>query len=372
MADGDLARLFIAALGEHFSGRRASTDPLDLLGEPWWWPTHVGAFPTDWGLTPSHPDHAFASLQGGKDAACGADARYRGFRGSVGEPAACRRWVLSSRPSCGAFPSHTTTKLVNLLSRLDWLEDTHVCDVIKFRGPGPDALADEGLTEEMWRVSLDLLAQEFALTNPEVVLVAGRRSQQWVRGMLASRSNGPHGAFLAALESRVRFVTSWMAYVPTEDLVRQWTEATGRSAPTQSEAATPRRGVTTCCPTLTIAERVKLKPFVREVVDLVETILCDAGQCFGIRAHNSQVSFWVDGRMVVCVKTQDGALNPRFANRDARALAQGRLEKLGMKVRHDRAAHGVPRLLFVVPQHRWTEEVCMVEVRSAILGWVEV
>jgi hypothetical protein len=360
-----LGSLYVSTLAPWF-GRARSDGAHEPLLDPWWWPRHAGATRADWGPDGDVAPHMLRSLQGRDPSGSGANARYLGFRGSVGDPARCTRWILSSRPSCGVFPSHTTTKLVKVLHQLGWLEDTHVCDVIKFRGPGPDARADEGLTDEHWNLSLTLLANEFELTQPEVVLVAGRKTQAWVDRVIAQRKDGPHGAFLAALEPRIRRVTSWMAYVPPSQIVSAWADAAGTAAQ-PAVACVPE--ASSCCDALTAEDASKLTIPVCDSVERVAATLCDAGHGFTLRRNASQVSFWVNGAMVACVKTGNGALNPRFPSVKARNAARLRLEGVGLRVRNDGCSGNVPRLLFVVPPDRWTDDACMAEVRRALLGW---
>lgn len=157
---------------------------------PWWWPCGSGTNAAQWGVGAGRRAE-FASLIA-RPAPRAQDARpvYDGFRGSLGSTtSSCRLWVLSSRPSMNYFPAGGTTRLLNVLRANNWLDCTHVTDVIKFRGVGPDRLAHEGLDDEHWVLSLNALCSEFEETLPDVILLAGKRAQGWVNTVLRARAH---------------------------------------------------------------------------------------------------------------------------------------------------------------------------------------
>ncbi len=114
---------------------------------------------------------------------------YPGFNGSLG--ARCgSRWVVSTRPSSGAFPSSSCTALYKLLSNIDpqssFLSQVHVTDLMKFRGPGPDGKKNEGLTLDMWRISVECLRSEWAVLQPSQILLT-KQAAAWVGDLIADR-----------------------------------------------------------------------------------------------------------------------------------------------------------------------------------------
>ncbi len=198
-------------------------DNFDVEPHPWWWPLGTGATTSDWGLGAEHRT-AFDSLTRGTGSAAtsGTTRDYKGFLGSLGSTReSCRIWVLTSRPSSNVFPAMVTTRLVNLLRENGWLGQTHVTDVIKFRGPGPDSQADTGLTDNLWELSLNALSREFAETEPEVVLVAGGKTRDWVNAELTPRC-GRFPELVRLLERQVH-VRSWIR--APRSIAGDWREA---------------------------------------------------------------------------------------------------------------------------------------------------
>lgn len=156
---------------------------------PWWWPMGDGATKAQWGLDFRHAAPFKSLTCGNALETARSRADYSGFLGSLGSTReSCRLWVMSARPSSNAYPGAVSTNLLNVLRKNGWLERTHVTNVIKFRGPGPDQQADQGLNEQLWSLSLTALMSEFAETDPDLVLVAGNKAQQWVRDVLSPRA----------------------------------------------------------------------------------------------------------------------------------------------------------------------------------------
>lgn len=149
-------------------------------------------------------------------------------------------WVLSSRPSGDSFPNSgaTTTKLYRVLERAGLLFCVHVTDFVKFRGPGPDAMADADIdkpitgaegTTTLREVSLSCLEAEWAVAPPRTVLVAGNRAQGWIREQAALSASRGFSKFLKELAATTVPVISWMAWgVTTEDIATAWSRSIPR------------------------------------------------------------------------------------------------------------------------------------------------
>ncbi len=216
--NNELAQAYLRLLAP--PRRRALGRTSTTVLEPWWWPAGDGRTLTSWGL-PQDRHYLLQSLRGGSSLTA-PNLLYKGFCGSVGVPkGSCDRWVFSSRPSSGRYPSRTTSGLAKLLTRLQWSETTHVCDAFKFRGLGPDRQADELTTHQTWRTSIELLEAEYLLTRPKVILVAGRKAQEWMHVQLP-RYASSQGVFINELRSRAEHVISWMAHVPATTVAEDW------------------------------------------------------------------------------------------------------------------------------------------------------
>ena len=133
------------------------------------------------------------------------------------------------------FKAIGVSKLIKTLKHLDWLENTLVTDVIPFRGEGPDALADKDLTYEDWAFSVSLLTKTYVTTQPDRIIVGGRKAQQWMRRNLSDDSE----LFQHASPQEKEQITemrlkmcegiSWMASVERTTVAESW----------RSEQATP-------------------------------------------------------------------------------------------------------------------------------------
>lgn len=144
-----------------------------LESDPWWWPVAPGEAHADWGLEMKE-DVELASLRIAHDG-----RRYNGFLGSVGaQPRGT--WVVSTRPSPEkSFPVAVGT-LHTCLCNADVLNEAHVTDLSKFRGPGPDCRKNEGMTPLMWELSVKCLFDEYALLEPRRILITNE-AKRWFR-----------------------------------------------------------------------------------------------------------------------------------------------------------------------------------------------
>ena len=152
-----------------------------LLGEfgrhgdcdPWWWPVGPGESLVDWGLHQGE-ERQLDSLPERRDG-----SSYVRFLGSLGaKPGAT--WVISTRPSrlksfrAAIGPLHTC------LCNADILSDAHVTDLAKFRGAGPDSAKNDGMTPEMWELSVRCLHDEYTAARPSRILIT-REAKKWFR-----------------------------------------------------------------------------------------------------------------------------------------------------------------------------------------------
>ncbi len=152
--------------------------------QPWWWPTESGSTFADWGLE-AHESKRYHALRGTNPSR----SSYPGFNGSLG--ARCgSHWVVSTRPSSGAFPSPSCTALYRLLSNIGpeepFLPRVHVTDLVKFRGPGSDAKKNEGVTLDMWRISIECLQCEWAVLQPSQIVLT-KQAAAWFDDPVAAR-----------------------------------------------------------------------------------------------------------------------------------------------------------------------------------------
>jgi hypothetical protein len=138
--------------------------------DPWWWPEAPGRRPEDWGLVGDEPP-VYKSLMAG--APTKGHRSYEGFVGSVGAGKGCV-WLLSIRPSRGTFP-HSVPRIYTALElegkAKGGIAELHVTDLIKFRGPTSARESDEGMTDEMFRISAECLLEEYRATAPERILI---------------------------------------------------------------------------------------------------------------------------------------------------------------------------------------------------------
>lgn len=141
--------------------------------EPWWWPKSPGYSADDWGLEKSQLAE-YASLSRGSPK----KLRRRTYEGFVGSVAATKgaAWLLSIRPSAGTFARSVGplyNAMCNHASEYDSssVPELHVTDLIKFRGPTAATSWRSGLEDEMLRVSIECLYEEYAAICPPIVLV---------------------------------------------------------------------------------------------------------------------------------------------------------------------------------------------------------
>jgi hypothetical protein len=101
------------------------------------------------------------------------------FLGSLGaKPGAT--WVISTRPSpLKSFPT-AIGPLYICLCNADIIADAHVTDLAKFRGAGPDSTKNEGMTPEMWELSVRCLHDEYTAARPSRILIT-REARKWFR-----------------------------------------------------------------------------------------------------------------------------------------------------------------------------------------------
>jgi hypothetical protein len=157
--------------------------------DPWWWPRAPGRRPEDWGLAQGELP-VYYSLRG--DAPETGRNGYEGFVGSVAAGKGCA-WLLSIRPSRGTFPRSVhrihTALLLEDAARLG-IAELHVTDLIKFRGPTSARKSEEGMTDEMFRISVECLLEEHRATAPERILMVDSA----LRKLVQSRSRlSPQG-----------------------------------------------------------------------------------------------------------------------------------------------------------------------------------
>lgn len=141
--------------------------------DPWWWPVGPGESFGDWGLRPGE-EHQLSSLRDHRDG-----SSYVRFLGSLGgKPGAT--WVISTRPSpLKSFPM-ALGPLHTCLCNADIVDAAHVTDLAKFRGAGPDSSKNDGMTPEMWELSVRCLHEEYVAVPPSRVLIT-REAKKWFR-----------------------------------------------------------------------------------------------------------------------------------------------------------------------------------------------
>jgi hypothetical protein len=165
--------------------------------DPWWWPRAPGRRPGDWGLVDDELP-VYNSLMGGAPAK--GHRSYEGFVGSVAAGRGCA-WLLSIRPSRGTFP-RSVPRIYTALELggqgRGGIAELHVTDLIKFRGPTSARQSDDGMTGEMFRISVECLLEEYQATAPERILIVD-------------------SALCKLAESRSRLS-------PRSDLCRRWQE----------------------------------------------------------------------------------------------------------------------------------------------------
>ncbi len=140
------------------------------LHDPWWWPRAPGRLAADWGLAEDEI-LVYESLRG--TAPSTGRKHYEGFVGSVAAGKGCS-WLLSIRPSGGTFPHSVPqihTALMLEAQGKEGIAELHVTDLIKFRGPTSARKSDEGMTDEMFRISVECLFEEYRATVPERILI---------------------------------------------------------------------------------------------------------------------------------------------------------------------------------------------------------
>lgn len=164
---------------------KANADLLTALGpiqelfnesttfDPWWWPLEEGRSHGDWGLPEG--DNRLHSLRGPSPAR---SSRYPSFCGSIGAESGAVM-LISTRPSQGSYPSGSCTQLYNLLTDMEIQGCTHVTDLYKVRGPGPDSIKDRATTIDVWKLSLDCLKLELEALRPRAILLVPE-ARKWV------------------------------------------------------------------------------------------------------------------------------------------------------------------------------------------------
>ncbi len=212
---------------------------LDEAMHPWWWPRGSGDDIEDWGLSETD---LLRSLKFGPNGAVPAGSQYPRFPGSVcAEPTSDVRhtvFILSSRPSRKAFPNlnGSTTWLYEVLVRANLLAGAHVTDLVKFRGPGPDASADEGIDKPtdagltLRQGSFLCFMEEFNYLRPCTVVLAGGKVQKWITHRVGLGLSDGERQFIEQMRLRAVSVTSWMATTKDgkpyskDDIAREWRE----------------------------------------------------------------------------------------------------------------------------------------------------
>jgi hypothetical protein len=202
---------------------------------PWWWPMGAGRTLEDWGLDPAVLERRGLDGEAILESLRRRDDEERpdldGFLGSVGaRPEDCHVVVLSVRPSQEGYPDGGPTKLVHRLSEAGLLANTHTTNLVKFRGPSRAELLDiEGvddlLARRAVRLSLDLVAEEIAYLDPDVLLVAGEGTREALKVLLDPSTPASH-RLRAALDGLVRMdVPSWMASIESTVVAEAWRTA---------------------------------------------------------------------------------------------------------------------------------------------------
>jgi hypothetical protein len=185
--------------------------------KPWWWPKSPGIGASDWGLA-TPPAGVFESLNAGAPHPSKDTRRYEAFAGSVSAGSGCV-WLLSSRPSTGTFAGSVGTlysAMVNEGAGREGIVEMHVTDLAKFRGPDE---SDLGMSERLYRISVECLLREYEATKPSLILitklaVAKLKSPKAVltaarRSWAADKAASPLNEFLVLLERCGRPVPHW-------------------------------------------------------------------------------------------------------------------------------------------------------------------
>lgn len=141
--------------------------------DPWWWPVGPGETLDDWGLQKGE-EAKLDSLRMLTDG-----SRYNGFPGSIGGTAG-GTWVISTRPSPEQNFPDAVGRLFTCLCNADMLDEAHVTDLSKFRGPGPDSQKNEGMTRAMWERSIKCLLEEYTTLNPRRIFFT-RGAKLWFK-----------------------------------------------------------------------------------------------------------------------------------------------------------------------------------------------
>lgn len=189
------------------------------LHHPWWWPKAPGRRPEDWGLAEDE-QLIYNSLMSGAPAR--GRKTYEGFLGSVAAGKGCV-WLLSIRPSGGTF-AHSVPRILNALlleaQDKEGVAELHVTDLIKFRGARSARSSNDSMTDEMFRISVECLFEEYRTTAPERILIVDsalrtlieRRSPRCPHSDLYQRWQGD--SLGKELNSFLRFLKSTGAPVP--------------------------------------------------------------------------------------------------------------------------------------------------------------